>query len=87
LDKEKKTEVVGKFATHKGDTGSTEIQVALLTEQINHLTEHLAAHRHDYGAQHGLFGLVGQRRKLLTYLSKENVSRYHNLIKKLGLRK
>jgi small subunit ribosomal protein S15 len=76
-----------KFALHEGDTGSTEVQVALLTERINQLTEHMAANRHDYHTQHGLIKLVGKRRRLLTYLSRESVDRYHKLIKQLGLRK
>lgn len=88
MDKrKKKTEIAEKFARHEGDTGSTEVQVALLTERINQLTEHMATNQHDYHTQRGLLGLVGQRRKLLAYLSKEDVGRYHNLITKLGLRK
>ena len=87
MEKAKKTEVIEKHAVHKGDTGSTEVQVALLTEQINRLTEHMTANRHDHSAQHGLFSLVGHRRRLLTYLSRESVGRYHALISKLGLRK
>ncbi len=76
-----------KFALHEGDTGSTEVQVALLTERINQLTGHMAANRHDYHTQHGLIKLVGKRRRLLTYLTKEDVDRYHKLISQLGLRK
>jgi len=87
LDKAKKTDTINKFELHKGDTGSTEVQVALLTERINELTSHMAANRHDYHSQRGLLKLVGQRRRLLTYLSREDVSRYHNLIARLGLRK
>jgi small subunit ribosomal protein S15 len=87
LDKAKKTEIKEKFAVHEGDTGSTEVQVALLTERINHLTGHMAANRHDYHTQYGLIKLVGKRRRLLAYLSRESVDRYHNLIKRLGLRK
>ena len=87
MDKEAKTEIVEKFARHEGDTGSTEVQVALLTERINQLTGHMAANRHDYHTQYGLIKLVGKRRRLLTYLSKEDVDRYHALIKQLGLRK
>jgi len=87
LDKAEKTEIIEKFALHEGDTGSTEVQVALLTHRINELTGHMAANRHDYHTQRGLIKLVGRRRRLLAYLSKENVDRYHNLIKRLGLRK
>ena len=87
MDKEKKTDVVTKFQHREGDTGSTEVQVALLTERINELTGHMAANRHDYHTQRGLLKLVGQRRRLLRYLSREDVSRYNNLIKRLGLRK
>ncbi len=87
MDKAKKTEITGKFALHKGDTGSTEVQVALLTERINQLTGHMAANRHDYHTQRGLIKLVGQRRRLLAYLSREDVDRYNKLIKQLGLRK
>ena len=84
---EEKTETIKKFELHEGDTGSTEVQIALLTERINHLTGHMAANRHDYSSQRGLLKLVGQRRRLLTYLSKQDVGRYHKLIKELGLRK
>jgi len=87
LGKEKKTDITNNFGHHKGDTGSTEVQVALLTERINQLTGHMAANRHDYHSQRGLLKLVGQRRRLLAYLSKEDIGRYHSLIKKLGLRK
>ena len=87
MDKEKKKDVVTRFQHRDGDTGSTEVQVALLTERINELTGHMAANRHDYHTQRGLLKLVGQRRRLLSYLSREDVSRYNNLIKRLGLRK
>ena len=87
MDKVKKTEITKRFALHEGDTGSTEVQVALLTERINQLTGHMAANRHDYHTQHGLINLVGQRRRLLAYLSREDLDRYHKLIKELGLRK
>ena len=87
MDKEKKTETISKFKLRKEDTGSTEVQVALLTERINQLTEHMAANRHDYHTQRGLLKLVGQRRRLLAYLSREDVDRYRSLINKLGLRK
>lgn len=87
MDKAKKTEIVETFARHKGDTGSTEVQVAILTERINQLTGHMVANRHDYHTQLGLIKLVGKRRRLLAYLMNEDVERYRNLIKKLGLRK
>ena len=87
MDKEKKLGTINKFQSHKGDTGSTEVQVALLTERINQLTEHMMANRHDYHSQRGLLKLVGQRRRLLAYLTKEDVGRYHSLITRLGLRK
>ncbi len=87
LAREKRTELISKFATHEGDTGSTEVQVAMLTERINKLTGHLTSHRHDFSSQRGLLNLVGHRRRLLAYLSQENVSRYHKLIGSLGLRK
>ena len=87
MDKGEKTDIINKFELHEGDTGSTEVQVALLTERINQLTGHMVANRHDYSSQRGLLKLVGQRRRLLTYLSKQDVGRYHKLIKELGLRK
>ncbi len=87
MEKERKTEIINKFEQKKGDTGSAEVQVALLTERINQLTEHMTANRHDYSTQHGLLKLVGRRRRLLTYLSKEDIGRYQSLINKLGLRK
>ena len=87
MDKEKKTDIIKNFELHKGDTGSTEVQVAMLTERINQLTKHMADNRHDYHSQRGLLKLVGQRRRLLAYLSREDVSRYHSLIARLGLRK
>jgi small subunit ribosomal protein S15 len=87
LDKEKKADIMNKFKQSDGDTGSTEVQIALLTERINQLTEHMAANRHDYHSQRGLLKLVGKRRRLLAYLSREDVGRYRKLIAKLGLRK
>ena len=87
MNKEKKKEIISNFQAREGDTGSTEVQVALLTERINQLTTHMAAHRHDYHTQRGLLKLVGQRRGLLAYLSREDVGRYNQLIKRLGLRK
>lgn len=87
MEKEKKSEIMGKFGLHEGDTGSTEVQIALLTERINQLTGHMMANRHDYHTQRGLLKLVGQRRRLLAYLSREDVGRYRSLIARLGLRK
>ena len=79
--------IVDEYGSHATDTGSPEVQVALLTERINRLTGHMVANRHDYSTQRGLMALVVQRRKLLSYLTREDVSRYHRLIKRLGLRK
>ena len=87
MDKTQKTQIIEKFTRHEGDTGSAEVQVALLTERINQLTGHMAANKHDYHTQYGLIKLVGKRRRLLAYLSRESVDRYHNLISQLGLRK
>jgi small subunit ribosomal protein S15 len=87
LDKVKKTEVITEYRAKEGDTGSTEVQVALLTERITQLTTHMATNRKDFHTQRGLLGLVGQRRRLLAYLSREDIDRYNKLIKKLGLRK
>ena len=87
MRKAEKQEIKEKFALHEGDTGSTEVQVALLTERINQLTTHMVGNRHDYHTQYGLIKLVGKRRRLLAYLSREDVSRYNKLIKQLGLRK
>ena len=87
MDKAEKTEIIEKFARKEGDTGSAEVQVALLTGRINQLTGHMVANRHDYHTQLGLIKLVGKRRRLLAYLSREDVDRYHNLISRLGLRK
>ena len=85
--KTQKAAIVDSFKLHDGDTGSTEIQIALLTNRITQLTRHMAVSKHDYITQRGLLKLVGQRRRLLHYLSKENVERYHQVIAKLGLRK
>ena len=87
MDKAQKAEIIEKFALHEGDTGSTEVQVAILTERINQLTGHMVANRHDYHTQRGLIKLVGKRRRLLAYLSREDADRYRNLTSRLGLRK
>jgi small subunit ribosomal protein S15 len=87
LIKTQKSKIVESFKINEKDTGSSEIQIALLTERINQLTRHMATSKHDYITQRGLLKLVGQRRRLLSYLSKEDVTRYHQVIGKLGLRK
>lgn len=84
---EKKQEVIKKYATGKGDTGSPEVQVAILTERVRNLTEHMKEHKHDFHSRHGLLKLVSLRRKLLDYLKKTDLTRYEQLIKSLGLRK
>ena len=87
MEKERKRAVIEQFGLHEQDSGSTDVQVALLTERINQLTSHMATNRHDYHTQYGLIKLVGKRRRLLAYLSRENVDRYNKLIRQLGLRK
>lgn len=82
-----KSEIIAAYARHEGDTGSPEVQVALLTARINHLNEHLAANHNDHHSRRGLLKMVGQRRNLLAYLQKKDVERYRALIAKLGLRK
>lgn len=84
---ERKKEIVEKFATHAGDTGSPEVQVALQSERINELTEHFKIHKHDHHGRRGLLKLVSQRRGLLTYLKGKDLERYKKLIETLGLRK
>jgi small subunit ribosomal protein S15 len=84
---EQKKIIVDEFATHEGDTGSSEVQIALLTDRIKQLTEHLREHKHDYHTRRGLLKLVGQRRRQLRYLSKRDVSRYHSVLERLGLRR
>ena len=87
LLKEKKTEVISKFKVHEKDTGSCEVQVAILTERINYLTEHLKIHKKDHSSRRGLLKLVGTRRHLLEYLKTVDFNRYKVLIEKLNLRK
>ena len=87
MDKEKKKEIISGFRRGDADTGSTEVQVALLTERINRLTGHMVANRHDFHTERGLLKLLGQRKRLLAYLSREDADRYRSLISKLGLRK
>ena len=83
----RKQEVIKKFAIHDGDTGSPEVQVALLTERIGYLTEHFKTHAKDHHSRRGLLKLVGQRRRLLDYLRIKNIERYRKLISELGIRK
>ena len=87
MEKKRKAEIIDTFKAKEGDTGSTEVQVALLTERINELTQHMTVHKHDFHTQRGLLKMVGQRRRLLRYLSRENVGRYNKLIAELKLRK
>ena len=82
-----KTETIEKYALHEGDTGSPEVQIALLTERINHLNEHLKLHQKDHHSRRGLLRMVSRRRKLLDYLKSRNTDTYRTLIDKLGLRK
>ena len=84
---EKKAEIIEKHKRHESDTGSPEVQVALLTERINQLTQHFLVHKKDHHSRRGLLKLVGQRRRLLDYLKALNIERYRSLIKELGLRK
>jgi len=87
LTKERKDDLIRAFATHEGDTGSPEVQVAVLTERIKYLTDHLKANKHDYHTRRGLLKLVGQRRRQLRYLNNRDVNRYREVIARLGLRK
>lgn len=87
IKKEDKEAVIDKFSSHEGDTGSPEVQIALLTERINGLTEHLKTHKKDHHSRRGLLKMVGKRRRLLTYLQNKEVDRYRSLVKELGLRK
>ena len=82
-----KQEIIAKYALHEGDTGSPEVQIALLTERINHLNEHLKNNKHDFHSNRGLLLMVGKRRGLLAYLKSTDIEAYRSLIAKLGLRK
>ena len=82
-----KNEIIAKFATHEGDTGSPEVQIALLTQRINHLNDHLKTHKHDNHSRRGLLKMVGKRRGLLDYLKAKDIERYRAIIEALGLRK
>ena len=84
---ERKQELINEFATNKGDTGSADVQVAILTERINNLTEHMKTHKKDFHSRRGLLIMVGQRRRLLDYLKRTETVRYASLIKRLGLRR
>ena len=84
---EQKNEVISEFKQHEGDTGSPEVQIALLTTRITELTEHLKDHKQDHHSRRGLLKMVGKRRKLLDYLKRKDVSRYRTLIQRLGIRK
>jgi small subunit ribosomal protein S15 len=87
LTVEAKREIVEKFGKSEGDTGSPEVQIALLTARINHLTEHLREHKGDHHSRRGLLMLVGQRRRLLNYLNRHDVERYRSIVQELGLRR
>lgn len=87
MSKDQKSGVIGRFRLHESDSGSPEVQVALLTERINYLTEHFKTHKKDHHSRRGLLKLVGRRRRLLDYLKANKADRYKSLIKELGLRK
>lgn len=84
---ENKEQLIEEYKTHENDTGSPEVQTAILTERINHLTGHLRVHKHDYHSRRGLLKLVGRRRRLLQYLQNKDIERYRTLISRLGLRR
>ncbi|WP_312695535.1 30S ribosomal protein S15 [Caproiciproducens sp.] len=85
--KEEKTAIIKEYAMHEGDTGSSEVQIAVLTKRINDLTEHLKSHQKDHHSRRGLLKMVGSRRSLLNYLQKTDIERYRTIIAKLGIRK
>jgi small subunit ribosomal protein S15 len=87
LDAEKRKEIIAGFKTHEGDTGSPEVQIALLSARIQYLTEHFKTHKKDHHSRRGLLKLVGRRRRLLEYLKNKDVNRYRKIIERLGLRK
>lgn len=87
ITRERKTELINEFKVHENDTGSPEVQIAVLTEEINNLNEHLRTHKKDHHSRRGLLKMVGRRRNLLTYLREKDVARYRELIQKLGLRR
>ena len=87
LTAEEKQEIIAKYATHEGDTGSPEVQVALLSKRIAELTEHLKEHKHDHHSRRGMQLMIGDRRRLLDYLKRVDINRYRSLIERLGLRR
>ena len=87
IEQDTKQKIIAEYATHEGDTGSPEVQIAMLTQRIKDLTEHLKEHKHDHHSRRGLFLLVGQRRRLLGYLQDIDINRYRSLIERLGLRR
>lgn len=87
LETQKKQEIINTHKLHEGDTGSPEVQIAILTERITYLTEHFKVHKKDHHSRRGLLKIVGQRRRLLDYLKKKDVERYRNIIEKLGIRR
>lgn len=87
ITKERKNELINEYKTHESDTGSPEVQIAVLTEEINNLNEHLRTHKKDHHSRRGLLKMVGRRRNLLTYLRNKDVQRYRELINRLGLRR
>lgn len=87
MTKERKQEIINQFKREENDTGSSEVQIALLTERINELTEHLKVHKKDNHSRRGLLKMIGKRRNLLNYLAKKDVNRYREIVKKLSLRK
>ena len=87
ITKERKQEIIDQFKRHEGDTGSPEVQIALLSFRINELTEHLKTHKNDHHSRRGLYKMIGQRRGLLNYLAKKDIERYRSLIDALGLRR
>jgi small subunit ribosomal protein S15 len=87
IDAETKTRLISEYAVTEGDTGSPEVQVAILSHRIAHLTEHLKEHKHDHHSRRGLLLLVGRRRRLLNYLAKSDINRYRTLIERIGIRR
>jgi len=87
LNKEQKTGIMSKYATHEGDPGSSDVQIAVLTERINQLSEHLKTRKHDHHSRRGLMKLIGRRKRLLAYVNDNDVNRYRSIIARLGLRK
>ena len=87
LEQQQRAQIIGEYRTHEGDTGSPEVQIALLTARINQMIEHLRAHKHDHHSRRGLLKMVGRRRRLLVYLQRQDQERYQQLIARLGLRR